>query len=375
MGIKRVSKGRVKRPAGKGRSSYELTKMRRQLKRKNRGFIIIRDLADFLRALDPSQNEILDVMMIRFAIEAVAADRGSLLVMDKSKNKLYYKYTFTYKDGRLDLTSHSDKLIGAEYAPGESLVGVCYEEKEILVVKDVEKDARYSTKADRILRNDAHSVICIPLTVQEEVVNVIELVRYDGGKPFDVEDIETLKIITNFTATTMENSKLFVWAITDSLTKISNIHYFMKIFESEVKRSKRYNTNFSLMLLDIDNFKDVNDTHGHQEGDRALARLSRILVSCTRDDIDLPARYGGDEFVILLPSTTKTDAKYVAQKIIQEVSAENQKPENSNIPFTVSIGISTFPEDGDTTTTLFESADKALYKSKNAGKNTYSTLT
>ncbi|MBI4977501.1 MAG: sensor domain-containing diguanylate cyclase [Spirochaetes bacterium] len=356
-------------------ANYELKKVRKQLKRKNRGFIIIRDLADLLRGLEPSQNEILDVMMIRFAIEAVAADRGSLLAMDKSKNKLYYKYTFTYRDGRLDLTSYSDKLIGIEYGPGESLAGICIDTKEIITVDDVQKDTRYQPRADRILKVKARSVVCIPLTVQGDVVNVVELVRNAGGPPFDDEDIETLKIITNFAATTMENSKLFVWAITDSLTKISNIHYFMKQFESEVKRSKRYNTNFSLLVLDVDNFKTVNDTYGHQVGDQVLQHLSNILVTSTRDDIDIPARYGGDEFVVMLPSTSKTDAKFVAQKIMNEVRAGGVTTDTGTVQYSVSIGISTFPEDGETTTTLFEAGDKALYKSKNAGKNTLSTLT
>lgn len=342
-------------------------------KAKHRSLIIIRDLADFLRLpLDHKQKtEILDVMLVRFTIEATQASRGSIIKVDRRRNLLQYSHTFTYHDGRLDLTNYGDKLKNIEYKVGENICGICYGTQSEIVVPDVSKEPFYIDKTDKKLGMKTHSVICMPIMVGDEVDSVIELTRSEGE--FHKEEVEEmLRIIINLIATSMENAQNFQWAITDSLTQLFNIHYFNKMFDNELKRANRYQSQLSLMIIDLDDFKSVNDTYGHKVGDKVLKKLSSILTKTTRNGVDIPGRYGGDEFVMLLPSTKKEDAKLVARKIITAVRKARVAVDKKNISFTVSIGIASYPDHGETANVIFEAADSALYVSKAGGKNNFS---
>lgn len=354
--------------------SYEKYKeLKDELEDKRRALVVVRDLAEFLSALDHhKETEILEVMLVRFTIEAVHAERGSLLIPDKNRRILRYSHTFTYKDRKLNLANYSDQLEHYRYDFGKGIPGEVYESQHEIIIEDVHNDERYDSRVDELLGLKTHSIICFPIIVSDEVEAIIELTRADGA--FQAEEVdELLRIIVSLIATSMENARNFQWAITDSLTGLSNIHYFNKFFESEVRRAQRYETIFSLIILDLDNFKGINDNYGHKIGDLVLQSLSKVLVDSTRAELDMPARYGGDEFVILLPSTHHNDAKTVAKKILNAVNKESVNAGSEEITFTISMGISTFPEHGSSTSELFDAADKSLYHSKAKGKNAFSS--
>ncbi len=159
-------------------------------------------------------------------------------------------------------------------------------------------------------------------------------------------------------------------ACRDGLTGIFNHRYFQDSLEAELNRAGRNKENFSLVFLDVDYFKKYNDINGHQQGDRLLRILARILIKSIRKP-DTIARYGGEEFVIILPQTSKLDARNFSEKVRRRVEAypfagkETQPGGN----LTISIGISTFPEDGTDRYSLIECADQALYYAKNNGRN------
>jgi diguanylate cyclase (GGDEF)-like protein len=166
-------------------------------------------------------------------------------------------------------------------------------------------------------------------------------------------------------------NKTLKWlARRDGLTGLYNHRYFQEILHAELVRAVRYKQYFSVIFLDLDNFKRYNDTHGHQKGDQLLRILAKVLGSCLRES-DYLARYGGEEFTIILPSTTRGEALAVTEKIRGRVerypfTGRETQPKGC---VTVSIGLSTFPEDGKDNASLMENADQALYQAKNSGRN------
>jgi diguanylate cyclase (GGDEF)-like protein len=166
------------------------------------------------------------------------------------------------------------------------------------------------------------------------------------------------------------NTTLKEMAVRDGLTSLFNHRYFQETLARELARCKRYQKACSVVFMDVDNFKLYNDTHGHPEGDRLLSTLSGILSSQVRKS-DLAARYGGEEFVLLLPETPKESALAIAEAVRGRVEA-HLFPGGASQPLgkvTVSVGVASFPEDGEDPSEIVAAADKMLYRAKNEGKN------
>ena len=156
-------------------------------------------------------------------------------------------------------------------------------------------------------------------------------------------------------------------AITDGLTGLFNHSYFLQCLRQEILRSKRHEIRTALLLLDLDDFKQLNDSHGHVEGDRVLNRTAALVRETVRE-IDLAARYGGEEFAVILPDTSGTGAYVVAERVRERI--EERFRRGRPIPrVTVSGGIAVFPDDAGTPADLIVRADEALYRAKAAGKN------
>ena len=156
-------------------------------------------------------------------------------------------------------------------------------------------------------------------------------------------------------------------SITDGMTGIWNHRYFQLRFDQEMDRSSRFRRPFCLLLCDIDDFKNVNDTYGHLQGDSVLIELARRVKSEIRD-IDVLARYGGEEFVLVLPETDAEGGFRAAEKIRRRIF-ETPFGRDRSIPVTMSIGVACFPRAGTDQTTLLRAADVALYQAKARGKN------
>ncbi len=167
--------------------------------------------------------------------------------------------------------------------------------------------------------------------------------------------------------------KLQKLAITDGLTKLHNSRSFYSQIEVEVDRYNRYKHPLSLLLLDIDHFKHYNDTFGHLEGDKVLVRISQIIRSCLRK-LDTAYRYGGEEFTVILPETTCEEARNVAERIRNAVKAEKFDPETENdITITISIGVTQYSPEEELSA-FIQRADKAMYSSKQNGRNKVTAL-
>jgi diguanylate cyclase (GGDEF)-like protein len=184
-------------------------------------------------------------------------------------------------------------------------------------------------------------------------------------------------VITAFTATyitkyiikSRDFEHQYKLATTDGLTDLYNHRYFQEQIRMHIENSKRYQTEFSLIIIDIDYFKKFNDNFGHQSGDAVLRQVAQTLKRNVRAT-DIVCRYGGEEMSIILPNTSKEVAYSTAEKICERVASRKFKLSNGKeAGVTISLGVSTFPHDGANAEEIIESADKRLYEAKNSGRN------
>lgn len=190
--------------------------------------------------------------------------------------------------------------------------------------------------------------------------------------PFNEGEISLAKIICRESAKSMTSSlnfqKVKELAIRDGLTGLYNHRHFQEMLSYTIVHSDRYSAQASLLMIDVDDLKVINDTYGHQAGDTVLSSIGNILSETLRK-VDIPARYGGDEFAVILPNTNKAGSIAVAEKIRSRLKRISLRPDSREIQVTFSIGIATYPQCAASKELLIEKSDRALYESKNQGKN------
>jgi diguanylate cyclase (GGDEF)-like protein len=215
---------------------------------------------------------------------------------------------------------------------------------------------------------DSRSVGIIPLEIRDHLIG---LLVYEKTPALLHQEI--LIIFSRQAALTIENAKLFAkveeMALRDTLTGLYNRRYFQQILDYELNRAKRYRQPLSLIFIDIDHFKEINDTFGHSMGDQFLKQISQKMLSLFRTT-DLVARYAGDEFVAILPATPIEGAMILANRIQQVLSKYEVMVRGRSLQVSVSIGVDTYQSaEGVGSMTLIDHADKAMYEAKSQGRN------
>ncbi len=215
------------------------------------------------------------------------------------------------------------------------------------------------------------SILCYPLHRRGQKIGVVELINKIGGS-FTQEDQALIEMMANPLSIAIRTVDMFEDAerltITDDLTKLYNYRYLMQYLESEVKRCLRYKKKVSLLFIDVDGFKRINDTFGHLVGSQALAEMGQVFRRIVRES-DVVGRYGGDEFVIVLPETPLNGAMVIAERIRKKVEECEFIAHNLSIRLTVSLGVANCPKHTLTAEGLIKKADAAMYRAKELSRN------
>ena len=224
-----------------------------------------------------------------------------------------------------------------------------------------------------VVTTEPENAVALPINSGGRPFGVLALYRDVSDPHFTAEDVEALESLTRQVETAIESSFLFEEAerqsLTDGLTSLWNRRQFDLRLAGEHQRGVRFGETFSIVLLDLDQMKTVNDTQGHQAGDALLIEMAQRLTSGVRE-VDVVARYGGDEFALILPSTGIAGAIWLAEKVRISIAGEPFELDGEHyFNITSSIGVATYPQHGNTPRELVKAADAALYRAKAAGGN------
>ena len=296
--------------------------------------------------------------------EVLRPDTWSLLLMDQEKNELYFQIATgvgaeALKDVRIKL--------------GQGVAGWVAQTGEAVVVPDTTTDSRFFAQVDEKTKMATRSIVAVSVRFREQCLGVIELINCIGPEGFSKRDMALLEALADYAAIAIENARhvqrIHELTITDDCTTLYNARHLNFMLDTEIYRSHRYAFEFSLIFIDLDHFKQINDTHGHLMGSKLLWEIGSAIKERCRL-IDLAFRYGGDEFVLLLPQTSKENAMGVAKrlhKLIRETVWLKEAGINAKI--TASVGLASYPTDSRTKAELLHLADEAMYLVKNTTRD------
>ncbi|MCD6248891.1 MAG: sensor domain-containing diguanylate cyclase [candidate division Zixibacteria bacterium] len=239
--------------------------------------------------------------------------------------------------------------------------------QEAIRINDLTSRDDYQT-----LSKDSKSALIVPMAFHNYASGLL-VAESNETQSFSERDEQLLIVVARSAGLAMENAELLrrteELSIIDELTNSYNYRFFVQKFQEEKKRAVRYNLPLSIIMIDIDWFKKLNDSFGHEIGNIVLKQLASVVEKCIRD-VDIFARYGGEEFVVILPQTPLSEAQVIGERIRSQVEAMIiDTVTKGTVQITVSIGVSSYPENGRSEEELVTVADQALYRAKDSGKN------
>ncbi|MBW7990631.1 MAG: sensor domain-containing diguanylate cyclase [Planctomycetes bacterium] len=312
---------------------------------------------DIDRVADVCITSIPKLVRVRFA---------SLYILDETNNILHlHKHNHPFL---------INKIVSLNKTPTPLMV-MAVRSKELILVPDIDTHKKpIIKKSQRAFADNYQTNNCavVPLICQDRVVGVLNLADKMDGNGFEAGDIALIELFSQLIGASIGNIKLFErtqrQAITDGLTALVNHKTFYEVLEKELWRSRRYGGQISLIMVDVDNLKKINDAYGHRAGDKVIKEISKRIKKCIRQ-IDTAARYGGDEFAVILINTSLIDASVVAKRMLDAVSNTPISWNNEEIELSISVGLCQYDAQG-TPEDIMGRSDQALYLAKQAGKNT-----
>jgi diguanylate cyclase (GGDEF)-like protein len=287
--------------------------------------------------------------------------QSSVMLIDPVKNQLYFEVLANEEEMAF--------LKDIRLEKGEGIAGTVWRDGIPILIEDASKDSRFSKKADEKLDSRTKSLIAVPLIVKDTVIGVMEAMNKFDETSFNSFDLEIFKTLSVQAAIAIDNARLYELAITDGMTKLFIHRYFQARLVEEFNRSARYGRELSLIMFDIDHFKNFNDSYGHQLGDEVLKNTAKVIKENSRA-ADIPARYGGEEFALILPETNKEGTMALAERIRKRIEEMTIEFEGKKVKLTISAGVSSYINNMPKTEQEFiQMADAALYHSKENGRN------
>ncbi len=336
------------------------------IKNSDRSLTLLERVTPLARQINCLDIDRIADVCIKNIPKLVSVRYASLYILDEKNNILHlYKHNHPFL---------INKIVSLNQTP-TSLMVMAVRSKELILVGDIDKHKKpVIRKSQRAFAENYRTNNCaiVPLICQDRVVGVLNLADKLKGECFDSGDIALIELFSQLVGASIGNVKLFEkiqrQATTDGLTSLVNHKTFYEILEKELWRSRRYGGKISLIMVDIDNLKKINDIHGHRAGDKAIREISRRVKECIRQ-IDTAARYGGDEFAVILLNTSLNGANVVAQRMVDAVANSPMNWNKDRIALSISVGLSQYDADN-TPEDITSRSDQALYAAKQAGKNT-----
>jgi diguanylate cyclase (GGDEF)-like protein len=345
--------GRRRAPRGTGSARTPQTSARR--------LAILTDVVKTANSiLEPRKVIELVVEKIR---QLIPSEAWSLLMVDEERQELVFEAALGAK-GR-EVSAIRPKL-------GEGVAGWVAETGKPAIVNDVQRDPRFAPHVDAKTSFATRSILCAPLVSRGRTIGVLEILNKRGGA-FSKTDLALVLTLVEPCAIAIENAILFQrteqLTITDDLTRLFNSRYLNLYLGREIKRCKRHGIPLSVIFLDLDGFKGINDQYGHLAGSGTLTEVGGILALGVRES-DILARYGGDEFVVVLPETPASGALVIAERLRRAVEEHRfLEPQGIAARISASFGIATYPDHALSPEGLIQKADQAMYRVKEREKN------
>jgi diguanylate cyclase (GGDEF)-like protein len=333
----------------------------RHLKKTAQRLAILTDIVKTANSiLEP--RKVIELIMAKIQ-QLIPSEAWSMLMVDEEKQELAFELALGEK-GK-DVSSFRIKI-------GEGIAGWVAQSGQPAIVNDTSKDPRFAGKFDTKTQFRTRSILAAPLISRGRTIGVVEIINKLQGK-FTAADLEILLTLVEPCAIAIENAILFQrteqLTITDDLTKLFNSRYLNVYIGREIKRCKRHGIPLSIIFLDLDGFKGVNDAFGHLAGSRTLTEVGGILAEAVRES-DIIARYGGDEFVVVLPETPASGALVIAERIRRSIELHTFLQEQGLAArISASVGIASYPDHALTPEGLIQKADQAMYRVKERDKN------
>lgn len=322
-------------------------------------------LVEIGKTLTSSLNlkEVLDMIMGKVGA-LLKPKLWSLLLVDPESDELYFEIV---------VSPVAEQLKQVRLKIGEGIAGWVAEHGEPLLIADAQSDDRFARQIDQRVEFTTRSLICVPLMVRGQVLGVIELVNSLEDRGYGEAELRIISLIADYAAIAIDNARNYQRAcelvITDDLTGLYNARHFNTILDREVEAAKRYGQPLSMVFLDLDRFKQVNDTYGHLVGSRVLSEMGGLIKRNIRM-VDYAARFGGDEYVLLLPNTPKSGAMTLVENLRRVMRGELFRADDGReFQVTASFGIATYPDDAASNLDLVRLADEAMYAVKGGGRD------
>ncbi|MCF7870953.1 MAG: sensor domain-containing diguanylate cyclase [Candidatus Omnitrophica bacterium] len=283
-------------------------------------------------------------------------------------------YEFNKKNHSLELIhSLKKKDMAIKEKQGCEIERWMMRQNSSILIEDIRKDFRFdSSQIDGFLQRKSLSFLASPLSVGEDFFGIIRI-ESEKANFFSYDDLRSLSNICDLGAVVFERANLIKrvqeLAITDSLTSLPLRNYFIEKTKAEFNRARDGSTSVGLVMFDIDDFKKINDTHGHMVGDLVLKKFAKILKSIEEDPRSAVCRYGGEEFMILVADTNREEVSKIAENIRKKASNSTVSYRRNKVNFTISGGLAIYPDGGKSLDQIFSFVDRMMYQAKKEGKN------